>query len=451
MRTHIHTTFLIAAICIASCYPFATRADVLLDAPAPPRLAQNKPADNDKDKPVAKPEAKQDAEQDKKPDVIAKPDANANKPKENNAQVQVLTATITGLRGVRKVQVRANDNQNWQWAKIGMKLSIGSEIRTIFGGHAQITIEPGQTITIGPLSTVKLLNAIKTLKGTTKTDIGLLKGRTRHDIEDVGEGHDAKVHSPGTTMAIRGTRTLVQHDHFTNMAISFDNPIDVTNKTRHQTIRIAEGVSSNKHIQPAKHLSTRQRISRFTNLDGISPLERDLIAQYPDSVRHHQPRQISSQATANQKPKPGALPTQNQFFRDVFAISINWAPVVPGQSLADNNLRVRDPAGAQLTPNNIFVRQDSPTHGQHSGNDFGQMGSGSESVLYAPYVIQGPYTVSIKQFEGVPVNGNIFGQLQTVGVFANRPYMLDAAVPEVHFCVFPKQQLILPGHCDNHK
>src|SRR5690606_23229401 len=129
-----------------------------------------------------------------------------------------LEATITGVEGT--VQVRDDANSPWRPAAPGMVLGEGAEFRTGLKSAVRFVIPPSQTITLDRLGTCKLLEAVKR-GAVVKTDLGMQYGRVRYDIEAVGISHAAKVHSPGATMAVRGTRfSLFNHAPFKVEAVS---------------------------------------------------------------------------------------------------------------------------------------------------------------------------------------------------------------------------------------
>ena len=119
------------------------------------------------------------------------------------AGVEVLEATITGVEGL--VQVRANENEPWVKAEVGMKLNELAEFRTGPKSAVRFVIPPDQTITLDRLGTLKLLQAVND-NGKLQTRLGMKYGRTRFDIEAAGREHDATIASPSSTLAVRGTQ-----------------------------------------------------------------------------------------------------------------------------------------------------------------------------------------------------------------------------------------------------
>jgi len=127
----------------------------------------------------------------------------ANAQQSRPAVGTALTATVTGVEGI--VQVRQNEDAPWQKAAVGMKLSEGAEFRTGPRSAVRFEIPPDQTITLDRLGTVKLIEAIARTE-SVKTDLGMKYGRVRYDVEAAGLAHDSTIHSPGSALAVRGTR-----------------------------------------------------------------------------------------------------------------------------------------------------------------------------------------------------------------------------------------------------
>jgi hypothetical protein len=129
-----------------------------------------------------------------------------------------LTATISAVEGL--VQVRDQENAAWQRAEVGMTIGEGAEFRTGPRSAVRFEIPHGQTITLDRLGTVKLIEAVRS-QGNIKTDLGMRYGRVRYDIEAAGISHDATIHSPSSSLAVRGTQvSLYDQAPFTPEAIS---------------------------------------------------------------------------------------------------------------------------------------------------------------------------------------------------------------------------------------
>jgi len=117
-----------------------------------------------------------------------------------------ITAVVDGVEGT--VAVRIKGAEKWERAAVGMQLNEGDEIRTGVRSAVRFVIPPDQTITVDRLGVVQLLRS-NFENGKYNTDIGMKYGRTRYDIEAAGRQHDAKVRSPSSVLAIRGTKVML--------------------------------------------------------------------------------------------------------------------------------------------------------------------------------------------------------------------------------------------------
>jgi hypothetical protein len=131
-----------------------------------------------------------------------------------------LEVTVTNVRGI--VQVRRNEDASWEKAKPGMSLGVGAEFRTGPRSGVQLAIEPDQTITLDRLGRIKVLTAIKEATGEVKTDLGMAYGRTRYHVEAAGTAHASTIHTPNSSLGVRGTEVGVQQD-FENIAWSTEH------------------------------------------------------------------------------------------------------------------------------------------------------------------------------------------------------------------------------------
>jgi hypothetical protein len=189
-----------------------------------------------------------------------------------------LTATITGVEGI--VQVRATEDAPWQKATIGLKLTEGAEFRTGPRSAVRFEIPPGQTITLDRLGTVKLIEAVQ--RGpAVKTDVGMKYGRVRYDIEAAGLSHDSTIHSPGSALAVRGTRvSLYDQPPFAPVATSLTGRAEFRNARRqmvrfggnnrstlqHESTSPAQAALAESLLRMPEHERTEQRIRELSFL-----------------------------------------------------------------------------------------------------------------------------------------------------------------------------------------
>jgi hypothetical protein len=130
-----------------------------------------------------------------------------------------ISATVVEIKG--HVQARMAHDQPWKTATEQMVLPEGAEIRTGPRSSVTFVIPPDQTITLDRLGTLEIIRS-NFENGKIMTDLGMKYGRTRYDIDSQGAQHDAKVHSPGAVLAIRGTNvSLYDQPPFMPAAESF--------------------------------------------------------------------------------------------------------------------------------------------------------------------------------------------------------------------------------------
>lgn len=185
-----------------------------------------------------------------------------------------LAVTITGVEGM--VQVRENGEAPWRVARVGMVVGEGAEFRTGPRSAVRCLIPPDQTITLDRLGTVKILQAMRE-KGIVKTNVGMPYGRTRYDIEEAGIEHQSTLSTPGTTLAIRGTKVSVyDQPPFAPQAVS------LTGRAEYRTAKrsVALGAKGQgKSIVSSETDSPAAFSLLKTFLDPSSPFGRPAVDQ----------------------------------------------------------------------------------------------------------------------------------------------------------------------------
>jgi len=173
-----------------------------------------------------KPEAPAEQQAEAQPDEQA--DEQAQPQQEPAADAAALAIEITEVQGL--VQVRTAEDQPWQTPEAGMNLNAGAEFRT--GPKSQVKFRVGQTqiITLDRLGTVKVIDAIKR-SGKISTDLGMKYGRTELEVEAGGVEHESKIHSPNSTLAVRGSGGVLESDAFQDVAYCVDHMAEVLIKT----------------------------------------------------------------------------------------------------------------------------------------------------------------------------------------------------------------------------
>jgi hypothetical protein len=140
--------------------------------------------------------------------------------------LEVTVAEVTG-----NVQVRTDEKQPWQAAKVGMVVNEGAEFRTGPRSSVRCTIPPDQAFTLDRLGTVKVLQALKD-GNKLKTDMLMKYGRTKYSVEAAGLEHEGTISAPGATLAVRGTvMSLYDQPPFAPEAVSY------TGQVRYRDVR----------------------------------------------------------------------------------------------------------------------------------------------------------------------------------------------------------------------
>jgi len=131
-----------------------------------------------------------------------------------------LKVVITKVKGI--VNFREHQNNPWQRPEVGQQIGVGAELRT--GPHSAVRFRIGQTqtITLDRLGTIVVLEAIHRQAGKVKTDVGMKYGRTRYNVEAGGVEHESTIHSPGATLAVRGTLMGLDVDNWRTVALVDD-------------------------------------------------------------------------------------------------------------------------------------------------------------------------------------------------------------------------------------
>jgi hypothetical protein len=134
-----------------------------------------------------------------------------------------IKVTINTVQGI--VQYRTGPDQKWQKAAEGVELSEGAELRTGPRSAVKFMIGDDQTVTLDRLGTIQILRA-NFENGKVFTDLGMKYGRTRYDIESTARDHDAKVRSPSSVLAVRGTKFISEDEPpFAATAVSLDGRV----------------------------------------------------------------------------------------------------------------------------------------------------------------------------------------------------------------------------------
>jgi hypothetical protein len=302
-----------------------------------------------------------------------------------------LSATITAIEG--NVQVRQNEDAAWQKATVGMKLGEGAEFRTGPRSAVRFEIPPDQTVTLDRLGTVKLIEAIAR-KEVVKTDLGMKYGRVRYDVEAAGLAHDSTIHSPGSALAVRGTRvSLYDQPPFTPQATSLTGRATFRN-TKRQMVGFGGKAKA-----------------KITG-DGVSPAQTalvDSILRMPDFERTEQQIRELSFLFTHSGAVLGNVATSNVAVREAelpaliggkLDFVLRWSY----SDAADLNLFVRTPLG-ETFGNPPFILSFFPGNkevGQFLATTFPQSSPSGGSVGLNHI---GPEGIEIASFSNKPPAG----------------------------------------------
>src|SRR4051812_46443307 len=134
-----------------------------------------------------------------------------------------LKVRVMAVKGI--VQFRASADAAWEKAAQGTELTEGGELRTGPRSAVQFMIGEDQTVTLDRLGTIQILRA-NFESGKVFTDLGMKYGRTSYDIDAAAREHDAKVRTPSSVLAVRGTKFISQDQPpFAARAVSLDGRV----------------------------------------------------------------------------------------------------------------------------------------------------------------------------------------------------------------------------------
>ncbi|MEX2216791.1 MAG: FecR domain-containing protein [Phycisphaeraceae bacterium] len=356
-------------------------------------------------------------------------------PKEAPKQLKITIVAIQGF-----AQVKQAADKPWQPAKVGMELSPGADLRTALRSVVQIKIEPGQTITLDRLGTIKIIDAVKE-GNKVKTDIGMQYGRTSYTVEAEQDEHDAKLHTPGTVMAIRGTATVSQSDGLVERTTVKYGSVNNTDKTRMVTYNInarGEATVTSTDRSPTDHAMKEAENNPRGRFAGLDRTEKQVLRDDPAD-------RGDFKATGLRDARAGG---KRDEFETNLAGNFPFAPLKPmappilqetsiefslswfGTS-TDLNFSVKDPAGDVLNVNKLAVRPATSLAGSHSGNDMGSVSSGMELVFYGPNSFGGKYQLKVDFISGADVTAQINGTINDMSFATPGPFNVGPSNPQV--------------------
>lgn len=319
------------------------------------------------------------------------------------ATTQSFDAKITGVEGFVHVRTRADGK--WEAATVGMIVPEGAELRTGPRSAVRFVIPPDQTISLDRLGVIQILRS-SFENGKIVTDIGMKYGRTHYDIDAQGRQHDAKVISPSSVLAIRGTEVIMydqppfapQAVSLTGRAffrdahkqVSFGGPgagitkVDEDNDTPASTAR------GNAVSDPRGKFAGRTQTDQLLQLSlaayGGADFSNLGVLAFFDQAR----------AGTFKGSFVGALPIGRQL-----SFSLFWTSAPS----ADVDLTVTSPLGEVLSP----TITTSASSGHHMGNAVAdESGIGQEQVVWEISYPVGNYTVKAELKRGATASAEVF-------------------------------------------
>jgi hypothetical protein len=306
-----------------------------------------------------------------------------------------LTVKITAVKGI--VQFRTSPDGKWEKAIEGTELTEGAELRTGPRSAVQFMIGDDQTITLDRLGTIQILRA-EFESGKVFTDLGMKYGRTRYDIESAAREHDAKVRSPSSVLAVRGTKFIAEDQPpFAPAAVSLDGRVMFRdtkklvafgNKGQGKTRIDADSDSAGgTALKSTIILPT----GKFTGTSG-EDAERTLETAF-SGYQNYGVASLIAQGRLQNFPVLVVFRTLDLFF------GLNWT----GGAGSDVSLQVVSPLGEVVNkanprlPSGLATYQDSPPA------DATGVG-GTKSVTWPALAPVGKYTITTSLTTKGPVN-----------------------------------------------
>ncbi|MGA2499658.1 MAG: hypothetical protein ABSH20_18125, partial [Tepidisphaeraceae bacterium] len=186
------------------------------------------------------------------------------------------------------------------------------------------------------LGTVKLIDAVRS-SDKVKTDLGMKYGRVRYDIESAGLGHDSTIHSPGATLAVRGTKvSLYDQPPFKPQAVSLTGVARFRN-AKNQSVKLG---GDGKATIDSDQSSVAQNNLGSTTMHSESIQQADQQARELAFLSSHQGRTLGNVAASNVPVPDSQLPS---LIGGNLDFVLRWSG--PHGTYTDLNIVVRTPLG----------------------------------------------------------------------------------------------------------
>ncbi len=312
-----------------------------------------------------------------------------------------IKVTVTGVQGI--VQYRTGADQKWTKAAEGVELTEGAELRTGPRSAVRFMIGDDQVVTLDRLGTIQILKA-NFANGKVFTDLGMKYGRTRYDIESAAREHDAKVRSPSSVLAVRGTQFALDDEApFPPTAVSLSGRVMF--QDAHKLVAFGAKGKGKAKIDTDSDSSADTALKTtvvlpngkffgYTDIEASRTLENSLggyAANAPNSVAS-----LVHQGTIQNFPVPVLLIQEQLFF------GLNWT----GSGLSDVSLQVTDPNGQVINKANPMIPGFAAYQDAPPANAVGV--GGPKTVTWGSIFPPGTYTITTSLIsegvEPVPVN-----------------------------------------------
>jgi hypothetical protein len=340
---------------------------------------------------------------------------------------QSLVAVVEAVQG--NVRVRLSPDQPWVPATVGMELREGSSIRTGLKSAIRCSIGEEQMFVLDRLGVIELTEAVRE-GNLVKTDLTMKYGRAQYEVQRAGLEHDARITSPGATLAVRGTIGELE-----NMAPFPARAVSYTGKVSFQAARkqtVLTGVGNDKVALSAGEQSVASAALLASVIDpqdagSRTPADARFIAQQTSlgaTARFDSATQITVITGG-----PGPVRTESDLVKSLPG-RLNFVARWTGN--ANLNLQVGvsygDPATTVLTTGEFnfsefiypgFALNVSPTGGRTDFDHRGGPNGGQEIVYWKGNFPVATYAIGVIQVSGepTPLTVNAFLDGQKVAMF----------------------------------
>ena len=341
-----------------------------------------------------------------------------------------IKVTVTGVQGI--VQYRTGADQKWTKAAEGVELTEGAELRTGPRSAVRFMIGDDQVVTLDRLGTIQILKA-NFENGKVFTDLGMKYGRTRYDIESAAREHDAKVRSPSSVLAVRGTQFALDDEApFPPTAVSLSGRVMF--QDAHKLVAFgAKGKGKAKITTETDSSANNALNNSFANPSGIftgqtpTQQERLLEASYGSKLQTLGVASLIDQARLQN------FPAAVVFVQEELQIEAFWT----GAFGSAVDLSVRSPKGEILDAAHPTV----PSGGTLQLGTAGESGAGLSTARWTEQFPPGQYDITTTLKTPGSVNvilsverdphgfNNDFAQLVGPPGGQGLPYPLDSKNP----------------------